>query len=57
MTIAGPIATLLEMAALNNGFDRELPIVDGWLAGGAWAFFCWEIARRLQSRGAIEKPD
>lgn len=32
MTIAGPIATLLEMAALNNGFDRELPIVDGWLA-------------------------
>lgn len=32
MTIAGPIATLLEMAALNNGFDRESPIVDGWLA-------------------------
>ncbi len=32
MTIAGPIATLLEMAALNNGFDRELPVVDGWLA-------------------------
>lgn len=31
MTIAGPIVTLLEMAAVNNGFDRELPIVDGWL--------------------------
>lgn len=31
MTNAGPIATLLEMAALNNGFDRELPAVDGWL--------------------------
>ncbi len=31
MTLPLPIATLLEMAAHNNGFDRELPPVDGWL--------------------------
>lgn len=32
MTIPGPIATLLEMAATNNGFDRELRATDDWLA-------------------------
>lgn len=30
-----PTTTLLEMAALNNGFDRELPGRDGWLAFGS----------------------
>ena len=31
----GPIATLLEMAALNNGFDCELPPLAGWLGYGS----------------------
>ncbi len=31
MTISLPVATMLEMAARNNGFDRELPPVEGWL--------------------------
>jgi len=35
MTLPLPIATLLEMAAHNNGFDRELPPVDGWLGFGS----------------------
>lgn len=26
-----PLAAMLEMAAHNNGFDRELPSVEGWL--------------------------
>jgi len=30
--LLAPIATLLEMAAVNNGFDRELPRAGGWLA-------------------------
>jgi putative restriction endonuclease len=32
VTISAPVATLLEMAAVNNGFDRELPRAGGWLA-------------------------
>jgi hypothetical protein len=32
VTIAGHIATLLEMAATNNGFDRELRATDDWIA-------------------------
>lgn len=31
MTISPPVATMLAMAAHNNGFDRELAPVDGWL--------------------------
>jgi len=31
MTISLPVAAMLERAARNNGFDRELPPVDGWL--------------------------
>ena len=31
MTVPGPIATLLEMAALNNGFDHELSRDEEWL--------------------------
>ncbi|WP_437659812.1 HNH endonuclease [Sorangium sp. So ce1182] len=31
MTLTGPSATLLEMAAVNNGFDLDFPHENGWL--------------------------
>ena len=50
MSFSGPIATLLEMAAVNNGFDRERPRFEGWLG---FASTHAPLELWLQPRGAV----
>jgi undecaprenyl-diphosphatase len=50
------VTLLVGISRIYLGVHWPSDVIAGWCAGGAWALICWEIAKRLQRQGEIEKP-
>jgi len=55
LALSAAISALIGTSRVYLGVHWPTDVLAGWLAGGAWAMMCWEIARRLQEHGDIEK--
>ena len=55
------IAILLTLAVgasrVYLGVHWPTDVLAGWCAGASWAMGCWLVARWLQDRGQIERPN
>lgn len=57
LTLALLIAFLVGVSRIYMGVHYPTDVLAGWTAGLVWALLCWVVARYLQRRGAVEKPD
>lgn len=57
VAIAVLVTGLVGVSRVFLGVHYPTDVLAGWAAGLVWATLCWLVARRLQKRGAIERPE
>lgn len=56
LTISILLTVLAGMSRVYLGVHYPTDVLAGWMAGLAWAVFCWLAAAFLQKRGRVETP-
>ena len=56
VSIAILLSFLVGVSRLYMGVHYPTDVLAGWSVGLAWALLCGLVARRLQRRGAVERP-
>lgn len=56
LIIALLLTFLVGVSRVYLGVHYPTDVLAGWLAGLAWAMFCWLVMRVLQRRGQVEGP-
>lgn len=56
LAVAAIFTVLIGLSRVYLGVHYPTDVLAGWAVGLAWALLCWLAARKLQRRGAIEKP-
>ncbi len=56
LIIALLLTFLVGVSRVYLGVHYPTDVLAGWLAGLAWAMFCWLVMRVLQRRGQVESP-
>ena len=54
LSIALFLTVLIGVTRVYLGVHWPTDVLAGWTAGAVWALLCWLLARRLQSRHALE---
>ncbi len=54
LLLAVLLTVLVGFSRIYLGVHWPTDVLAGWAAGGAWAVFCWLVARWLQRRGQVE---
>ena len=54
MLLAVGLTFMIGLSRVYLGVHWPTDVFAGWTAGGSWALLCWFVARRLQSRRALE---
>jgi undecaprenyl-diphosphatase len=57
LAIAVALTIAIGLSRIYLGVHYPTDVLAGWLAGLVWALLCWLIARRLQRRGQVERPN
>jgi len=52
--VAVSLTVLVGVSRVYLGVHWPTDVLAGWMAGAAWALFCWALAEKLRRRGAVE---
>lgn len=55
LIVALVLTGLVGISRVFMGVHYPSDVLAGWVAGLAWAIFCWLVARYLQRRGAVNR--
>jgi undecaprenyl-diphosphatase len=57
MSVALALTFLVGVSRVYMGVHYPTDVLAGWTAGLVWAVVCWLVARHLQRRHTLERPD